>query len=108
VKSPAAAFVRGQVIHQALPDVSQKARNTIRGKVRVNVRISVDPSGKVTDAAFEAPGPSRYFADAAIHAARNWTFAPAKANGENVRSQWLLRFEFDNAATNMFSAEINP
>ncbi|MGA8142717.1 MAG: TonB family protein [Candidatus Acidiferrales bacterium] len=106
--SPAPAAVRGQVVHQALPDVSQKARNTIHGKVRVSVRVTVDPSGKVAEASFEAPGPSKYFADAALRAAKNWTFAPAKANGNNVASQWLLRFEFDNSATSTFSAEINP
>lgn len=106
--SASSAAVRGQVVHQALPEVSQKARDTIYGKVRVSVKVSVDPSGKVTAAAFEAPGPSKYFADAALSAARRWTFAPAKSNGENVASQWLLRFEFDNSATNAFSAELAP
>jgi len=108
VNSPASVPARGKVVHQVMPDVSQGARNTIRGKVRVSVKVNVDPSGKVTDAAFEAPGPSKYFADAAIRAAKNWTFAPAKANGENVASQWLLRFEFAPAGTETFSAEINP
>jgi TonB family protein len=108
VNSPASAPARGKVVRQVMPDVSQGARNTIRGKVRVSVKVNVDPSGKVTDAAFEAPGPSKYFADAAIRAAKNWTFAPAKANGENVASQWLLRFEFAPAGTETFSAEINP
>jgi TonB family protein len=108
VNLPASVPARGRVVHQVIPDVSQGARNTIRGKVRVSVKVNVDPSGKVTDAAFEAPGPSKYFADAAIRAAKNWTFAPAKANGENVASQWLLRFEFAPAGTETFSAEINP
>jgi TonB family protein len=106
--SPSAAFVRGQVAHRAMPDVSQRAQNTIRGKVRVNIRVSVDASGKVSNAHFEAPGPSKYFADAALHAAKNWTFTPAKSNGANVPSEWLLRFEFDPSTTNTFSAEINP
>jgi TonB family protein len=108
VNSPAPVAARGKVVHQVMPDVSQRARNTIRGKVRVSVKVNVDPSGKVTDAAFEAPGPSKYFADAAISAAKSWTFAPAKANGEKVASQWLLRFEFAPAGTETFSAEINP
>ncbi len=76
VTSPASAPARGQVAHKAMPDISQKALETIRGKVRVSVKVNVDASGKVTNAAFEAPGPSKYFADAAIHAAKNWTFAP--------------------------------
>src|SRR5580704_7186347 len=76
MNSPASTPSRGQVAHKAMPDVSQKALETIRGKVRVSVKVNVDASGKVTNAAFEAPGPSKYFSDAAIHAAKNWTFAP--------------------------------
>ena len=106
--SAARAAVRGQVVHQVLADVSQRARDTIHGKVRVSVKVNVDPSGKVTNAALDSPGPSRYFADAALHAAKNWTFAPAKANGENVASEWLLRFEFAPDGTATFPAEINP
>ncbi|MGA9999080.1 MAG: TonB family protein [Candidatus Acidiferrales bacterium] len=108
VTSPASAPARGQVAHKAMPDVSQKALETIRGKVRVSVKVNVDASGKVTNAAFEAPGPSKYFADAAIHAAKNWTFAPPSSNGEKVPSEWLLRFEFAPAGTETFSAELNP
>jgi TonB family protein len=108
VNSPASVPARGQVTHKVMPDVSQRALNTIQGKVRVSMKLNVDPSGKVTDAKFEAPGPSRYFADAAINAAKNWTFAPPSANGEKLASQWLLRFEFAPAGTETSSAEINP
>ena len=108
VNSPASVPARGQVAHKAMPDVSQRALETIRGKVRVSVKVNVDASGKVANAAFEAPGPSKYFADAAIHAAKNWTFAPPSSNGQNVPSEWLLRFEFTAAGTETFSAEINP
>jgi TonB family protein len=108
VTSPASTPARGQVAHEAMPDVSQKALETIRGKVRVSVKVNVDASGKVTNAAFEAPGPSKYFADAAIHAAKNWTFAPPNSNDEKVPSEWLLRFEFAPAGTETFPAEINP
>jgi TonB family protein len=108
INAPASTPARGQVAHKTMPDVSQKALETIRGKVRVSVKVNVDASGKVTDAAFEAPGPSKYFADAAIRAAKNWTFAPPSSNGGKVPSQWLLRFEFAPAGTETFSAELNP
>ena len=108
VTSPVSTPARGQVAHKAMPDVSQKALETIRGKVRVSVKVNVDASGKVTNAAFEAPGPSKYFADAALHAALNWTFAPPSSNGEKVPSEWLLRFEFAPAGTETFPAELNP
>jgi len=108
IKPPASTPARGQVAHKSMPEVSQKALETIRGKVRVSVKVNVDASGKVTAAAFEAPGPSKYFADAAIHAAKDWTFAPPSSNGEKVPSEWLLRFEFAPAGTETFSAELNP
>jgi TonB family protein len=108
INSPASTPARGQVAHKAMPDVSQKALETIHGKVRVSVKVNVDASGKVTNAAFEAPGPSKYFSDAAIHAAKNWTFAPPSSNGQKVPSEWLLRFEFAPAGTETFSAELNP
>jgi len=100
--------VRGKVVKQFLPDASQKARDTIRGKVRINVKVHVDESGRVTAAAFDAPGPSQYFADRALAAAKLWLFAPAKMDGHNVPSEWVLRFEIDPAAINVYPAQTAP
>jgi eukaryotic-like serine/threonine-protein kinase len=101
-------IVRGKVVKQFLPDASQKARDTIRGKVRINVKVQVDESGRVTAAAFDAPGPSQYFADRALAAAKLWLFAPAKMDGHNVPSEWVLRFEIDPAAINVYPAQTAP
>jgi outer membrane biosynthesis protein TonB len=100
--------VRGKVVKQFLPDASQKARDTIRGKVRINVKVHVDESGRVTEAAFDAPGPSQYFADRTLEAAKLWLFAPAKVDGHNVPSEWVLRFEIDPAAINVYPAQTAP
>jgi serine/threonine protein kinase len=102
------AVVRGKVLQQFLPDASQRARDTIRGKVRINVRVHVDESGRVTAAAFDAPGPSRYFADRALEAAKLWLFAPAKMDGHSVPSDWVLRFEIDPSASNVYPAQTAP
>jgi TonB family protein len=87
----------GEVLHQVLPDVPRKARETIRGKVKVSVRVRVAPSGNVVGATLVSPGPSQYFADLALQAARRWKFVPAKADGREIA--WVLRFEFGRAAT---------
>src|SRR5271168_1808993 len=100
--------VRGKVVKQFLPDATQKARDTIRGKVRINVKVHVDESGRVTEAAFDAPGPSQYFADRALEAAKLWLFSPAKMGGHNVTSEWVLRFEIDPAAINVYPAQTAP
>jgi TonB family protein len=100
--------VRGKVIQQVLPNAPQTARNTIRGTVRVGVKVRVDESGSVTEATLESPGPSQYFADRALQAARLWKFTPAKMDGRNVPSEWLIRFEIDPAMINMYPVETAP
>lgn len=101
-------FVSGAVRHQVLPDAPQKARNTIQGKVRVSVKVRVDESGDVTEATFDSPGPSKYFADRVLEAAQLWKFRPAQLNGKDVRSDWILKFEIDPATINVYPTEVAP
>ncbi len=104
----ASGIVRGKVLQQILPDAPQKARDTIHGKVRVSVKVHVNESGDVTEASFDSPGPSTYFADRTLKAAQLWKFAPAKIDGRNVPSDWLLRFEIDPTAISVYPREIAP
>jgi TonB family protein len=76
-------------VRQVLPKVPKSASDTITGTVRVRVKVSVDPSGKVEQASLDSPGPSRYFARLALEAARQWEFSPHTNPGT-----WLLQFEF--------------
>jgi TonB family protein len=100
--------VPGEVKHPVVPDVPQKALDTIRGTLRLSVRVSVDQSGNVAEASFDAPGPSKYFADIAMRAARQWKFEPAKMNGQPLASEWILRFEFVNAGAKVFPMRATP
>jgi TonB family protein len=81
------------VVNQVLPDVPQSARDTIRGTVRVGVRVSVDSSGSVQDVALDEPGPSTYFANLAVRAARQWRFRALSVN-EDAPHEWMLWFAF--------------
>jgi len=107
-ETPTPGLVPGEVLDQVLPDVSQKARDTIRGTVRVSVRVRVDPAGNIVGADFDSPGPSKYFAEQALNAARRWEFAPAKVNGEYVASEWILRFHYTQAGTKVIPEEASP
>jgi eukaryotic-like serine/threonine-protein kinase len=107
-KKPVGEFVRGAVAHQVVPDVPQSASETIRGTVRVSVRVQVDASGKVVGADLDAAGPSKYFANLALKAARGWSFTPTKVGGDNAPSEWILRFDFAQDGTNVSSAEKAP
>lgn len=107
-KTPTGGLVQGQVFDEVLPDVPQKARDTIQGTVRVSVRVRVDPSGNVVGVTLDSPGPSKYFAGLALQAARRWSFWPAKVNGRNVPSEWILRFEFERTATKVHPVQAAP
>jgi serine/threonine protein kinase len=88
---------RGEVLDQVLPEVPDKALNTIHGVVRVSVRVHVDAAGNVSQAELEAPGPSRYFADLALKAAGKWVFGSPELEGKSVPSEWLIRFDFSQS-----------
>ncbi|HWS70278.1 MAG TPA: TonB family protein [Steroidobacteraceae bacterium] len=79
------------VLHEEIPVVPRRNRDTIRGHIMVAVRVTVDSSGNVVDETLENPGPSKYFARLATKAARKWKFSPA---GNHDSRKWLLQFEF--------------
>jgi TonB family protein len=103
-----ASPTQGNVLDQVLPDVSEKARATIQGRVRVAVRAHVDAAGVVSDAEFDSRGPSQYFADVALKAARRWEFTPPEIGGRSVPSEWLIRFEFSQSGTKASPKQIAP
>ena len=102
------ATVSGAVVKKVLPDVPREATDTIHGKFELSIRVTVGSDGIVSDAALASPGPSRYFANLSLQAARNWKFKPAQVNGEAVPSSWLLRYQFTQTATEVTSVEESP
>jgi TonB family protein len=79
------------VLHQEIPDVPRHARESIRGRIKVTVRVTVDRSGNVVGQRLVYSGSSRYFARLASVAAGKWKFAPTDKPGSRG---WLLQFEF--------------
>jgi serine/threonine-protein kinase len=98
---------RGAVLYQVVPDISQRARDTIQGTVRVGVKVHVDDAGKVTGAELDNFS-SKFFGDQAVQVARRWTFTPPQVDGRNAPSEWLLRFEFTQKATKVFPTQTSP
>jgi TonB family protein len=110
-KAPAStgtASARGEILDQVLPEVSEKARATIHGTVRVSVLMHVDAAGNVSEAAFDSPGPSQYFADLALKAARRWEFNPPEAAGRSVPSEWRVLFQFSPSGVKAFPQQTAP
>jgi TonB family protein len=82
--------------NEVLPNVPRSALQTIRGTVRVSVRLTVDKDGTVLAATADDPGPSRYFERLATEASRKWTFAPVDTEAQRVV---LVRFNFTREGT---------
>jgi TonB family protein len=98
----------GAVLQRVLPEVSPGALKTIHGRVRVDVRVNVDSSGSVSKATLVSAGPSKYFAERALAAARKWKFNPPHSNQQAIESEWKLRFEFRRSGVQMFPSRIKP
>ena len=99
---------KGAVTERVLPDVPRNASQTIHGKVKVTIRVAIDPGGNVSNATFESPGPSKYFANLALEAARRWKFKPAQVDSQAVSSVWMLRFQFGQTTTEVTPVELSP
>jgi TonB family protein len=91
------------VLHQEIPDLSRSARESIRGVIKIAVRVIVDRSGNVVAATLAKRGSSKYFARAAMDAAKKWKFAQATDQASRV---WLLHFEFSRAGTTAIAAAL--
>jgi TonB family protein len=98
----------GKVARQVLPQVSRNSLATIHGTIRVKARVYVDSSGNVEKARLESAGPSKYFADKALDAARQWKFEPPGANSKSVPSEWRLEFQFKRSASTVQAAKVSP
>ncbi len=83
-------------LHEAIPEVPWGARRTIRGHIKVWVRVIVDQDGSVFAAAADRTGPSSYFQRLAIEAAKKWTFPPV---GTPSRRAMQIRFDFSRDGT---------
>jgi TonB family protein len=106
--NPTGARAQGAAVQQILPDVSRSALRTIHGKVKVRVKVAVDSSGNVTLANFDSRGPSKYFADRTLRAAKQWTFKPPQVDGQGVPSEWILKFEFERSGTSVQPTQTFP
>ena len=107
-ESPAQTPVHGSVQRQVLPEISHSAQHTIQGTIRITASVSVDDSGSVTVAKLTSAGPSRYFAERALEAARGWKFDPPQIDGKASASEWSLHFQLRRSSLQVSPVEIRP
>jgi TonB family protein len=90
-------------ITEVIPDVPRSALQTIRGTVRVSVRVILNSDGTVLAATPDDPGPSRYFERLAVEASRKWTFTPADRADQRLM---LVRFNFTRTGATASAAQL--
>jgi TonB family protein len=105
---PVAVVPVSGITSQPLPEITDKARNTIHGRVRFTVRVDVAPSGSVTDAKIDSSGASKYFSERALASVRQWKFEPVSVNGSEVGQRWRVRFEFLKSGTKVQPQRVSP
>ena len=97
MKKPAKAVETFAVpVHQAQPIVRLPNDQRLTRPVAVGVKVYVGESGAVNDAEVVDYGDplNLTLANAALAAARNWTFVPSRVDDIPVASQLIIRFYF--------------
>jgi protein TonB len=108
VATPKAVDTKGEVVERVMPDLLPSAQRSIQGKIEVRVRVTVTSDGGVSKATLNSRGKSRYFANKALEAARNWKFKPPQVDGQPVASEWTLQFQFKRSGTQVTPMEVSP
>ena len=96
----------GAVLKQVMPNVSSKATEGMRQPVEVELRVSVDNEGNVTNAEYRLQGPGNYFARVAKQSVMRWEFQPPVKDGQARSSVWTVRFHFGREETEVSATEV--
>ncbi|HEY1343292.1 MAG TPA: hypothetical protein VGF59_37580 [Bryobacteraceae bacterium] len=89
-------FVPPKAVRQAATHVAPERRNRTRRPVRVDVKVYVDPAGRVEYAELVSggKGDDRDLATLAVFSSRHWQFSPAYVGEEAVPAEVILRYRF--------------
>jgi TonB family protein len=89
-----ADYIGPQPLKVVMPDVAQLAPESLP-KGRIEIEVEIDAQGRVTAARLPAGGPrvSAEAARAAIAAAKQWRFEPAKLHGKSIASKHHVFFD---------------
>lgn len=96
-----AANSKGAVLNRVLPNILPEATSSMRGPVLVELRVSVNAEGTVSNVEYVTQGPGNYFARKAYQAAEAWRFDPPRSDGRPSASQWVLLFRFHRSGTDV-------
>ena len=87
-------FVRPKVLLQVMPNTRNLTPGSIAEVTRVEVEVNIDKNGHVRGAHLTNPSVKPQLGNAAMAAAKQWTFQPATLRGLPVDSDHTIVFEF--------------
>ncbi|MDQ2775336.1 MAG: TonB family protein [Acidobacteriota bacterium] len=90
-----ASYVGPQPLRKPIPNLTSFG-TTLSSVREVQVEVYIDASGRVTNARFAnaVSDPNSILNSAAISAARQWTFEPARSHGRAIHSVYKVIFRF--------------
>jgi serine/threonine protein kinase len=94
--SGSAVATSPSALHEVIPNVPWSARRSIRGHIKVWVRVIVAQDGSVFAALVDRTGPSTYFQQLAVEAAKKWTFPATETPSQRLMQ---VRFDFSRDGT---------
>ncbi len=89
-------FVMAKPRRKVDPDVPKFIAEALTQESKVNLRVSVDRKGRVTDVEPLAPLPEHRLVGLASTAARKWEFEPARLRNRPVTSRVIISVTFRN------------
>jgi hypothetical protein len=94
--TPASSYLPARAVRLILPDVASLDPAALLRVSDVKIEVSVDDTGRVTDArsAKESASINQAVISQAIKAAKQWRYEPAKFQDHNVASNEIIIFQF--------------
>jgi outer membrane biosynthesis protein TonB len=89
-------FIAAKPIVQVTPTIPASVRNSFRGEVPVDLRVSVDKEGNVFRSEVLPGRADNRLLNLAADAAKRWRFMPARIDAKPVPSTVVLHFTFKN------------
>jgi TonB family protein len=88
-------YVAPKPLKAVMPDVADLDPSRLPAAGKIVIEVQIDDQGRVMEARIPAGAPrvSREAAQAAIAAAKQWRFEPAKLGGKSVPSRHRLVFD---------------
>ena len=95
------SVVGPHLIRPVNPAIPLELRSKITPDVQIDVAVTIDANGKVTDATLASTkgAAARFISGEVLRSARLFFFRPAQDNNRNVESKMVLTFRFSDRPT---------